>query len=649
MKIKFHIPFFIFFFYTGIISAQSSIKKVSYEQLIESIDCERSLLSSIDELDKDKVYDLLKNSLEYKDTSMFFKFSLSVSQQFYYRLHNHEECIDFLKECEGLLKNKESPYASFDLHFGNHYLSIDKHIKAIYYFKKSIDWYKAYKPKETTVPLGNLATTYASFEQLDKAIKLNLEALSYSNLITDNEFKLYNLSFDYARLGKLYFRKGDHVKANEFHLKSLKASLKNSGIGARMNSINAALEFYNSIEDHKQVQALINLGDSITQSNHLHQIYQKDLFSIRKSHYYINTDQVEKAINPKYLNATSNSFEDEFLEYSLKYYIYTNDKENELLAFQKLIDKKNNDKTRFSNIIFSNVEQKKKIKELNFINKIILGNIKKLTNSLVVLIVSIIPLIIIMIFFRKKNTDLKKERMEILRINKFNIDKLSKYQNASKQHQQYFTILAHDIRSPIIKLQFLNEQLQSAKIKNAEHIVEQSKVLNNEIEIMIDQFEAYLSNTKKGANKNETINLETLFNKCAELTDPKIYKPFKLRIVGPKVVQSNLNCIKTILKNCIENSMKYSSNEVIQFTLNTLDANKKNIISLTEDIETDINLNSTIPIKKDEIESKNIESFGLGLSLCDVYAKNLGGWLKVNNKNIDGFKVTFCLGPQTKN
>lgn len=613
--------------------------------LINELECEINLLSTVDTLDKTKIYELLQSSLDLKDTVAFFKLSLSVSKEYFYRLSKHEECIIFLEKSQGLLNDKESAAGSHYLHLGNHNLALGRSMDAMENFLKSLDWYKKYNPIRATIPLGNLAAIYEKSGDLDSALALNLEALTYSKLLPDRDSRLYNLTYDYATIADLYRKLGNMKLADDYFQKSLNTSIQLDSKNLQLTAIEQAISFYSAIDSNAYTQQLIDEGDHILQSSgHQAQIHTIDRFILNKSHHYLKMNQVEMAVHPTNMNENNVVAVNDHLEYAIRYYGLTNDKENEIIAYKQLLAKKNNDNNHnYSKIVSTVVENKEVIKDLNLNSEESLLNILTLKKRLIYLVVLILGLFASVFFYKRRSKRLENKIQQILNINTFNIGKLKKYQEASKQNKQYFTAVAHDIRSPMMKLKLLNEQLLSKERKDVDSLISESQLMNREIDTMLNQLEQFLFKQKKELTSIESIDLNLLFEDCTNLIDPTIIKPFNLEIIGSKFIECNRNGLKVILKNCIENSMKYCNNNLVKFVITVNSENKNCLFSIMDNnVENSAN-RITNPHNKVTKSNSKIESYGLGLEICKLSAERLGGWFKVDEQYEKGFKVDFSL------
>lgn len=605
---------------------------------------EISQLKSIDTLDKIKVFGLLQSYLVQKDTATFYNLSLAVSKDYYYRNNKHQECITFLKECDRLLNYKESSYGSHYLHLGNHYLALDRDVDALNSFQSSLEWYKKYDPVKSSIPLANIANFSLESNDYKTALALYLEALTYSNMIPDSLSRYYNLSFDYFKIAELYYQLGDTVLAKDYYQKSLKASVKNNTNDIRIMALGQAIEFYSIIREDEYTLSLIEIGDSIlTSKNSKISPHYKERYNLITSNHYLNSNQIDKAIHPSKFDKSNVVSKNERLKYSARYYELIKDQENELLAYKDLVKIKFQNNDEYKKVVSKLLQTEKEITELHSNSQESSKNITKRNTWILYLFAIIIGLAGSFLFYKIRSNKLEKKIEETLSINTFNIRKLKEYREVYKQNKDYFTSVAHDIRSPLMKLVLTSEQLQSKETKDKTSLISGSQKINKEIDSILSDLEHFLRERKKETSVIEKINIKSLFDDCALLIDSNIIKPFNLKINGNTIIECNRNSLQVILKNCIENSMKYTSNHSVQFIMNIEKVREMIVISLIDNNRTGQPELLTLSSEKNITHNREIESYGLGLEICKNSAERIGGWFEVDNQYVEGFKVNFSL------
>ncbi len=250
--------------------------------------------------------------------------------------------------------------------------------------------------------------------------------------------------------------------------------------------------------------------------------------------------------------------------------------------------------------------------------------------------------------FRNEKIILKNYVEEIAKSNELEIQKQT-LQTESIFKNNIFTIISHDLRSPIKNLKLL---LNLNKKNQNKFTIEK---LNREIEtsvLEIDKMLEELLNWSASQIKNDEIEISEVnllkFIKeiVFEMENVLKLNQFKIQLKIQKNLKVYLdkNLTRIILRNLITNSIKNS----IDKNLILIRSQKKENEILIEVKDFGIGLNKEIIdklfkelIKPDLSQEKHIGGFGVGLMLCKEFAIKQGGNLTFDSSQKKG--VSFIL------
>jgi len=248
-------------------------------------------------------------------------------------------------------------------------------------------------------------------------------------------------------------------------------------------------------------------------------------------------------------------------------------------------------------------------------------------------------------FFRK-NYVLENKRAE---------ENEKKYKALNAEKDKFYSILAHDLRSPFNGLlgitQILAEELPNLSIETAQKMAVSSRNTTLKIYNLLENLLEW-SRVHQGLVpfNPETLILMPIINDNISLAqEQSINKQIKIDIDFPDglAVFADRHMLQTILRNLISNALKFT-HQGGQMTIIARSFGDKSVeISV---IDTGIGMSRTILDNLFRLDAQtnrkgtdNESSSGLGLLVCDELIGRLGGKLSVESEEGKGSRFTFTL------
>lgn len=225
-----------------------------------------------------------------------------------------------------------------------------------------------------------------------------------------------------------------------------------------------------------------------------------------------------------------------------------------------------------------------------------------------------------------------------------------KQANATKD--RFFSIIAHDLRSPLLALNGVGEKLSYYIQSNKKHKLEQ---LGGKIDHSIEHLNHLLNNLLYWASKErDEIQFFPEENQLTPMIEQQIAlyktiaqeKNIDIELQGEDVaVNGDRNTLGTVFRNALSNAIKFSPvNGKVLVHWTAID-DKVQIVfqdegsGFSEDNLTHIN-DATFKPKEG---TKGEQGFGLGLQLCRQFIAHNHGEMRINNRAEGGAEVVLYL------
>ena len=552
----------------------------------------------------------------------------------YKNLENFEKSIQYFDQSNQIYNkiNDKVKYSSGLNYIGNLYNSQGDYKMALVYYEQ------AYKIRFASGNKGLIEASLANLAMIHD--RLGNEKLAKEHLLRALDL-CYELKRE-RRIAYLYHQLGNHYRsvssdsAFYFYQKSFSLAEKIDYKYISSLSARKIAEHYYSLEKYLLAEnyLFISLQGSKELKELEFKLFAYDLlFKIKKKQhdfekalfYYQNYEQVKDSLNRQKFN-------------------------NDLFTTQLNLEVEKN-KT-----LLSKIEQ-----EITVIKRE-----KKIQKQLIIytvfslFLVSIILLLYINRFkIKKRSTKLLQEKItEINIINKRLRYSEKKLLESNRTKDRFFSIIAHDLKNPFNGLIGLSSLLNmKAESMETEDVKRYSKIIHHstlQVYGLLENLLDWSLSQMGGKNLNpENINLDLLVEKNLDLADASAKKK-SIRIVNriaPEIsIWADFNSINTVLRNLINNAIKYTpqSGEII------VDATvyeeyvevmvKDNGVGISEEqLDKLFVFNEQVSTKG----TSNEGGSGLGLVLCKDFIEKNNGKIWVESSLNVGTSFFFSI-PKSK-
>lgn len=552
---------------------------------------------------------------------------------------------------------------------GNIYLSTSNITKAMEHYFESLEIRENISDSiGIAVCFNNLGIIASEFNDNKMAIEYTQKAIKINTKINYT----YGISDNYINMGVYYDDLGESSKALNYYFmnlnileeindrSSLATTLNNIGeIYNNKSKFDEALSFYNR---SLKIQEEINETSGIAISKlNLGDVYLKkgDLENANRFLY----ESLKISMKIGYRDIQSNCY-----ELLAKYY---NEKENfsEAFKYSKLFSETEDSifseqsSRRFAEMQVS-FESELKDREIELLKKNeLLRNLqlKKQENRIIYLAISLllISFLVFLVlrnyFLRKKNLQLiKKKNIELFYSSKKLKESEIRLKDTNESMDRFFSIIAHDLINPFHALFALTELLNSQNNDlTKEDVVKYSQLINTSARNLYNLLNNLLQWTKTQTGKLETrpeiIDANSAVDSVISLlnvTAKEKYVELFSVIDANQKIYCDKNLLLTILRNLINNAIKYSKKEG-KIEVSTADEKgfiefsvKDNGIGIpAENLEKLFDIKYSFSTKG----TSNEEGTGLGLILCKEFVEIMGGkiWAEGTPDTGTTFKFTI--------
>jgi signal transduction histidine kinase len=592
---------------------------------------------------------------------------------------NYKEKIDFKSslnyytlalEIYKNQKNKEKKISELYNSMGIIYGKIYNYERAFYYFHLAVNNMLKNNDFDRLPPiLNNIGLIYLHIKDYEKAKENFLRALYISksnNNLASSVSSLFNLSALYDNLDNQKISLKYQFEALEICIKlkdTLKTAISKLNIGIFYNKLsepNTAIKYLNEAQEifekssdaykYYQTYTLQNLGSAYLKLkendkayNYLKQAYDisvkiKDNGCIRNSFenfskFYEKTGDYKTALEyyKKYKSINDSIFtkenSDKIAEMQVRYETEEKEKENEILR------------------------QKNTIQQLAIQKQIYLRNTFIAVSGIVILL---IVLVLYRFYIKKKANKLLSEK------NKMITEQKEKLELANATKDKFFTLLAHDLKTPFYVIMkyahYLKLEIDKMSINERDAIINE---LNDYTEHIYGLLENLLtwSRSQRGMIhlKKEMLNVAEIVEDSAKTYSyEQQTKEIKLTIEIPEnlLIYADKYTIKTVIGNIYNNAIKFT-NIGGEIKINATKNVKNNVEILISD--------NGVGIDEDKIESlftigesystegtMNEKGTGLGLIICKEFIDLNNGDIRVVSKKNEGSTFIIELPSKTE-
>ncbi len=595
----------------------------------------------------------------------------------YYYITEYDSAIISLKKSLQIyqqLDNKKKIGELYDKIGSCYYSGIANYTEAMKYYFKSLELSEQENDTiRIAYSLNNLGNIYFRLNKRDKALASYMKALEYASKTMDKKINGILLN----NIGAEYANKKKYTKALEYNFKAVDIKKEMGGgvgLAATYISIGSLYKYQNNFEDalkyyndaKKILETNINSYYSALVMNYMSAVYQEkkeyqtaikylnisltlseeiSANTLSKNSYlaltkiYKELHNFEKAFfyNEKYSSLHDTIFSQEsnkaLNEMQVKYESAKKEKENETLKHENDLNELKIEKQKSRALI--------------------------LTIISILLFVLIILTVVLAIFIYNKyrykqeiNGILNDKNNQLELTNK----KLAESENNLRElvatKDKFFSIIAHDLRSPLSSLSLVTEVLDQNlndldKQKTIYLISSINNAANNLLELVENLLHWARTQTGKITFEPNKINLTNIIKQNISLLGLNAEKKnitIKNNIEKSIFAFADINLITTVIRNLLTNAVKFTDeNGIISFSMAETDNYYE--IKITDNglgISND-NLKQLFRIDIDtkQIGNSTEKGTGLGLILCKEFIEKNGG--KINVKSELGIGSTFSF------
>ncbi|MGD8782369.1 MAG: tetratricopeptide repeat-containing sensor histidine kinase [Ignavibacteria bacterium] len=496
---------------------------------------------------------------------------------------------------------------------------LNKHLKeygkAIEHYANSIESFeKIDNQNEIAKNYNNIANIHSIQKNYKKAVEMYDISLDIKNKLNDKE----GLSKIYNNLGNLHLKMKEYEKAIEYFTNSINIKKELDDI------VGVAVTYSNISEAYKEQgrwnKALENLKTS--------ENFAEDIEDMKLK---MDINWSFASIYQK-LKDYPNTFE-YFQKYTnLKDSVFTLDKEKEIAKIREQYEAEKKDKQ----IELQNAQIEK----------------SKTENTLLFAAVSFLLILAILIsvgYYQKKKSNrlLNEQKNEISQIN-------NQLKEANKTKDSIFSIIAHDLRSPVVSLinmsDVMKKNVESGDLKNIKKSFPSFNRSVSSVNLMMENLFNWAVIQRGTIPFNPTeFDITDLAEHCMEMN--KAYADLKninlIKTYGKEVyVFADINMARSIINNLLNNAIKFTgSNGTISVGLKETNGSVEVIVEDTgEGIPADkVNNLFNFDSKKIKSGTKGEKGTGLGLLMCKEFAERNNGEISIESKLGKGTAFTFKL------
>ncbi len=527
--------------------------------------------------------------------------------------------------------------------------SLDNNLKAISIFKELNE------PILLSKTYNNIGLVYYARNQFSKAKSYILQGLEIANKIKNNT----EMSRLLHNLALIEFENGDFNKSIENHYKSYYFAKSENNLmlmGYNYLSIGKCFIKLNKLDSAQiQIQESIKIFQKLENPNLTAMAYNQYadfLMNIKNYSDALNfaqkANKIGESIGSRYIVL-------EATDLIAKAYLSIKDYENALkyrTKFFELSDTMRNE----SNIksiayIEAKHEYDHQLKELN-LKKESEIRISKINTKIAIFIaiLMIIVSIVLYSFYRLKsrtNTQLMHKTEEISELN-------LKLNHLNNTKDKFFSIIAHDLRSPFNAIMGFSELLtEQIRDKNYENMEEYAVIIQNSSQRTFDLLTNLLDWARLQTGKMEFIAIDFSLNELLTetillLNDAASQKSIQIinTIDQEITIHADQSMMGTILRNLISNALKFT-NPGGKITILTEKLDNE-LVLLVRD--TGIGISKADQLRMFKIEenftvkgTQNEKGTGLGLILCKEFIEQYGGRIWIESEEGVGSTFYFTL------
>lgn len=239
---------------------------------------------------------------------------------------------------------------------------------------------------------------------------------------------------------------------------------------------------------------------------------------------------------------------------------------------------------------------------------------------------------------------LARERLKTINLKKRELEHLN------SEKDRLFSIIGHDLRSPLFSIQGFLEILNEPNIEEEEKVEIQKQLLDltTNTSNLLNNLLLWSSNNGKAAS-SQKITLQPTISEVVNLIEPQAYKKNislnYINIEEPISVVADGDMLQVVVRNILGNAIKFTPlGGNIQLWCTKMDKHieihiQDNGIGIPKESQADVFTSKA----KSTSGTQNETGIGLGLVLCHDFMKSMGGDIRFTSQQGKGSTFTLSL------
>lgn len=542
-------------------------------------------------------------------------------------LSYHQESLKFWEE----IGNEKGIADSYN-NIGIIYQELGNFDRAFEYFQKSLSLFKKLNLAPDIVNLTlHIGDIYLQRKLYDKALEYYSDAELIGKNINNKKLKSITLS----NIGEAYNLKGEYLKALDYQKKALVLK-EEIGDKRRLSITYTEMGIiYKNVEDYSQALHYLNRGLEVAAEINFK--YQMIKCYLNLSDVYQNLNNYKKSLEyfKLYIEGKDKLYSEEskqtIAEFQAKYQLEKKDKENERLRHSEQLNK-----AQIRN------------------QQLIIGFV----------LFSLIGSFVIMVIFHKRYQQNQKLNVQLSLKNKEieqqqNIEeKLNKkLKEANETKDKFFSIVAHDLKSPfnslIVLTNLLIDDYDTFTEDERKQFIKQIKASSeNTFSLLQNLLDWASTQTGKTMVVPEKIDLSRILQETIALLTPTA-KNKKIRIISNlsenSIAWADKNMVSTIILNLVSNAIKFTpADGKVEIGSKIENSHLEIMVSDTGVGISPRNLEKLFRLdqKIQTVGTAKETGTGLGLIICKEFVEKNNGRIWVNSQQGEGSQFYFTLPRQ---
>lgn len=562
--------------------------------------------------------------------------SLNMIGNAYYLMGDFSKSMDHYRQALTIREamGDSNSIASSYNNIGAVYVQMKDHEQALYYLKKAKTIFEAMQDEARLFPImNNIGALYNENAQYDTAYQYLTEAYEIAQRTQDED----NAAIALTNLGETALSMGLLQQSLDYQERALEIS-RRMGNKAMMATIytNLGKTYLNAENYHQALNAFqksLELSRKVNSLPDLQEnyLYLADYYDIQRDH-----------------------------EQALHYYrLYASTKDS-INSQEAMIRIKEMESISHAQDLQQEIELLRKDNEISKLKA------TRLKNTIFFLAAVSLMIVLVFVVYYQKNR-LKRETTRLLEEKNKQLEKANlKLQNSEKHLKElnatkdkFFSIIGHDLRNPLNALLGFSELISgNSRDYTSEEIQRYSKIINEAaknihllIENLLEWSRSQAGNIDYQPEKIDLMSMIAEIFKVSEIHADKKGVDLVSEIPGDVSVTADRNLLSTILRNLINNAVKFTSNggqvrifceqKEGEITISVEDTgigmSEKQLDNLFR-----LDSNVTMPGTSEE------KGTGLGLILCKEFVEMHNGRIWATSKPKEGSTFSFTLPVKTK-